>query len=176
MSAVDRVIEKQEFRDRMIAIWILKDCCTGKDLKMWRTSIKDPIDLRGECNFMGSPYKFNLEIKERNKTGKLLQLYPHAELRVDKYQRMRENTEYDTHLLYMQLLNEKTCYIFNLTTLNWNKVGTFTWNIKKTQMDENSGRRDYLTYSIPYDQAFLTMDCSKYFEDYKKKYKDNDGN
>lgn len=172
MSAIDRLIEMQEFRDRMIAVWILKDCCTGTNLKMWRTNLKDPVDLRGECMFMGSTFKFNVEIKERMKNEELQKLYPHATLRVDKYNRMREKTEYDTNLLYMLLQNEKTCYLFNLSALNWNKVDTFNWKIKKTQMDNNSGYKEYLTYAIPYDQAFLTLDCSNYYEEYRKRYID----
>lgn len=170
MSAIDKLIEMQEFKDRSIAAWILKDCCTGENLRMWKRSVKDPVDLSGECMFMGSPFKFNLEIKERNKSEELQKLYPHATLRVDKYNRMREKTEYDTHLLYMLLQNEKTCYLFNLTTLNWKKVDTFDWIIKKTQMDKHSGKMSYPTFAIPYDQAFLTLDCSKYYEEYNKRY------
>jgi len=172
MSSIDKLIQMQEFRDRMIAVWILKDCCTGENLKMWRTNLKDPVDVKGECMFMGSPFKFNLEIKERNKTDKQLQLYPHAELRIDKYQRMRETTEYDTNLLYMVLLNQKTCYLYNMSTINWDKITTYDWEIKKTEMDKNSEKTTLPIFQIPFNLAFLTLDCSKYYEDYRKRYID----
>lgn len=172
MSSVDRLIEMQEFKDRMIAAWIMKDCCTGENLKMWRRPLKDPIDMSGECMFMGTKYEFNLEIKGRKKDDIILRKFPYAELRQDKYERMRESTRWGVNLLYMQLLNEKTCYIFNLDTINWKKVETYNWNIKKTQMDENSEKKVYPIYNIPLELAFLTLDCSKYYEEYNKRYID----
>ena len=36
MSTIDKLIEMQEFKDRSIAAWILKDCCTGENLRMWK--------------------------------------------------------------------------------------------------------------------------------------------
>ena len=170
MNAVARAIEMQEYKDRFVAARIMKECCTGENLKMWPRAMNDPIDLSGECMFMGSKFQFNLEIKGRNKSEELQRLYPHATLRVDKYNRMRERTEYGVNLLYMLLQNEKDCYLFNLDALNWRKVDTFNWYIKKTQMDANSGKAEYPTYAIPYDQAFLTMDCTKYYQEYYKNY------
>ena len=172
-SSIDKLIEMQEFKDRTIAAWIMKDCCTGENLKMWPRNMKDPIDMSGECMFMGSKFAFDLEIKSRNKSEELQRLYPHATLRVDKYNRMKECQGWTVaSLLYMLLQNEDTCFIFNLSTINWRKVDTFDWYIKKTEMDENSEKKVYPTYAIPYDLAFLKMDCTKYYQEYYKNYGD----
>lgn len=173
MNAVGRAIESQEYKDRYIAGRVMKDACTGTELKMWARSINDPVDVSGECQWMGSPWKFNLEIKERKKTDSILKRFPFAELRIDKYQRMRDRTEQGTNLLYMQLLNEKTCYLFNLDTLNWEKVETYNWNIKKTQMDYYSSKSVTPIYNIPLELAFLTMDCTQYYKDYYENYGNN---
>lgn len=172
MSAVSRAIEMQEYKDRFIAGKVMRDCCTGENLKMWTRAMSDPIDVSGECMFMGSKFQFNLEIKERNKTDRQLQQYPHAELRVDKFKRMIDKTENGVNLLYMVLLNEKTCYLYNLTNINWKKVTTFDWEVKKTEMAYNSDRKVYPIYQIPFSLAFLTMDCTKYYQEYYKNYGD----
>ena len=58
--------------------------------------------------------------------------------------------------------------------MNWNKVTTYDWEIKKTEMDKNSEKTTLPIYQIPFNLAFLSLDCSKYYEDYRKRYIDRE--
>lgn len=127
-------IEAQEAQDRYVAVeclkWLLRK---GTDLETKPTQISDYVDLN--CSIIdgqGNKIPFNVEIKERLKTAEQLIKYPHAELKVDKFNRMRSVTPPGTRLLYMVLLNKTTCLIFNLDTLDWTKVQTKKWRIKRT--------------------------------------------
>lgn len=71
-----------------------------------------------------------------------------------------------SYLFYMVLLNNETCYIFNIKKIDWSKINTFDWWIKETQVDPNSPYHKYKTFSLPTSLAMKTVDCSKYFEMY----------
>lgn len=158
-------IEAQEKKDRYVASeclkWLMRK---GKDLEINPTQITDYVDLN--CSIINTKnvkVPFNVEIKERFKSEEQLNKYPHAELKVDKYERMKDATPKGTALLYMVLLNNETCYLFNMNTIDWSKVEKRNWRIKRTQFNPNSDYVTVPTFFIPYDLATAKMDCSKFF-------------
>lgn len=164
-SEIQKRIDAQESKDRYVAERCLKDnilkCC-GNNLSISATPTTCYVDLK--CN-VGITY-FNVEIKERFKKGIFLKENPVAELKVSKLKRMRSATPEDTRLFYMVLLNQRTCYLFDLDNLDWENVECRLWHIKKTQLDDDSEYVDELTYFIPYSMAVRKCDCSKYFSEY----------
>lgn len=164
-------IELQEAKDRFVASECLKFLFRNqKNLIINPTDITDWVDLNCivDTNNKGE-VPFNVEIKERFKSPEQLAKYPNAELKVDKYERMKAVTPKGTVLFYMVLLNNEKCLIFNMDKINWDNVVKKNWWIKRTQMNPNS---DYVctpTYFIPYSEATVTMDCSNYFNNYELK-------
>lgn len=167
-NEVSERIEAQERQDRYVASECLKVMLRkGKDLTIKPTPILESVDLNcSVINLKDKLIQFNVEIKERNKNEWQLEHYPHAELKVDKYNRMREATPEGTRLLYMVLLNNQTCLVFDLDNLDWSKVEKRDWVIKRTQMNPNSDYVSTPTYFIPYDLAVVSMDCSAYFNEW----------
>ena len=157
-------IELQEKKDRFIATKCLQQILSGgTELEINPTDILDYVDLNCSIkNRKGKTVPFNVEIKERYKDEKQLEKYPNAELKVSKLKRMKSVTNKGTKLLYMVLLNDKECLLFDLDKLDWTKVDTHIWRIKKTQLDPNSGYIDELTHFIPYALAIKRIDISKY--------------
>lgn len=159
---LNQQIELQEIKDRYVANKCLNKVFTNKNLLIYPTDISCSVDLK--CFVNNRP--FNVEIKERYKNGKQLEKYPNAELKVDKLRRMRLETPQGTPLIYMVLLNEEKCLMFNLDKLDWTTVEKRDWWIKRTQLDPNS---DYVctpTYFIPYSAATVTMDCKEFYTQY----------
>lgn len=161
-------IETQESKDRFVASECLKWLCReGTNLQIAATEIQESVDLR--CSIINNHnirVPFNVEIKERYKSAEKLNSSPYAELKVDKYNRMRAATPEGTVLLYMVLLNQKTCLLYNLDKLDWSKVQTRNWRIKRTQMNPNSDYITVPTFFIPYSEATVCMDCSIFFQQY----------
>ena len=168
-SELSRKIEAQEIQDRYVASECLKVIFQkGENLVIVPTDIRASVDLNcSVVNLKKDTIPFNVEIKERNKNEWQMKNYPYAELKVDKYRRMREATPEGTRLLYMVLLNNKTCYLFHMDKLDWTKVGQMDWTIKRTQMDPKSDYITVPTLLIPFEQACYTMDCSEYVNEYK---------
>jgi hypothetical protein len=168
MTTTER-IEAQERQDRYVASRCLRKLLyKGKDLQINPTKITDYVDLNcSVINLNDKLIQFNVEIKERNKNEWQMKNYPQAELKVAKYKRMRQSTPEGTKLLYMVLLNNQKCLIFDMDTLDWSKVEQKDWMIKITQMDENSPYVSTPTYFIPYELAVASVDCSEYVEEYK---------
>lgn len=158
----------QEEKGRTIGTMCLNEILErykGK-MEITGTALNCPVDLKGSISTTDKNINFNVEVKQRNKTEEQLINYPCCELRCDKYQRMLEVTPKGTTLLYMVLLNETTCYLFNLSKINMNELETFNWRIKVTEVDSNSDYKNYLTYKIPIELASKTIDCSEYFNNW----------
>ena len=169
METLKEKIMKQEKQDRYVASECLKKLLNkGSNLSIIPTPLTDAVDLNcSVVNLNGKYVPFNVEIKERNKTDWQLSKYPQAELKVEKYERMRKATPAGVKLLYMVLLNNQKCLLFDLDKLDWNKVTETIWYIKKTQMKEDSPVVPTPTYLIPYDLAIATCDCWEFVEYYK---------
>jgi hypothetical protein len=162
-------ITEQELKDRYVASECLKYLLNrGKfKVKIKPAGITSHIDLR--CKMVDQDRNetpFYVEIKERYKDDVKLEEYPFAELKVEKYNRMEAITPDNTFLYYMVLLNEEKCMMFNLHELDWSRVKTVIWHIKKTQYWDQSYYVDTPVYMIPYDMAEAECDCTKYYEDY----------
>jgi hypothetical protein len=164
-------IEAQEKKDRYVASeclkWLLRN---GKDLNIVATEIKDGVDLRCSVTDIRNDnhVRFNVEIKERYKNNFGLSKYPYAELKVSKLANMRRSTDYDTtRLYYMVLLNQNTCYLFNLDSLDWENIEKGWWHVKKTQLDDNSDYEDVEIYKIPYSMAVAVCNCKNFFKEYE---------
>lgn len=159
----------QEKEDRYVATKCLEELLKkGKDLTVTATDILDPVDLN--CSVINQNdrlVKFNCEVKERYKDERKLKMYPNAELRVDKYNRMREATPEGKKLLYMVLLNKEKCLLFDLDKIDWSKIEKVDWKIEVTHMNSNTKWTVHPTYLIPYDMAVATTDCSDYFNEYQ---------
>lgn len=162
-------IAEQEKKDRYIASRCLRYFFnSGKNrVQIKPAGITSHIDLR--CKLI-DPDKietpFYVEIKERYKDDINLETYPYAELKVEKLNNMAKITPEDTFLYYMVLLNEQKCMMFNLYDLDWSKVKTTVWHIKKTQYWDQSYYVDTPVYMIPYSMAEAECDCSQYYSDY----------
>ncbi len=162
-------IDEQEKKDRYVAERclreeILKSC--NQNLIIIPTPTTCKVDLKCSVNTT----HFNVEIKERNKNIKYLKENPIVELKVSKLMRMRQETDEDTRLFYMVLLNQNTCYLFDLDNIDWEEVECKMWHIKKTQLDDDSAYEDALTYYIPIRFAVRKCSCTQYFKDYNNKY------
>ena len=165
MANYKDMIEAQETKDRFIASKCLRKLLNqGKNkVKIKPAGITSHIDLR--CNYMNIP--FYVEIKERYKDEANLESFPYAELKVEKFNNMDYITPENTKLYYMVLLNEEKCMLFDLYGLDWSKVKTVTWHIKKTQYWDQSYYVDTPVYMIPYELAEVTCSCSEFYEEYK---------
>lgn len=161
-------IEEQERKDRFVASKCLEHLFSkGKNLTIVPTEITDYVDLNcSVVNLKDRLIPFNVEIKERFKNEEQLAKYPNAELKEEKLERMRNATKEGVKLLYMVLLNNKTCLVFDLDNLDWSKVEKRNWRIKRTQLNPNSDYITVPTYFIPYELAVATMDCSGFFNEW----------
>ena len=88
------------------------------------------------------------------------------ELKTLELDTLKYITPDNVQLYYMVLLNEEKCMLFNLDKLDWNKVKTVTWHIKKTQYWDQSYYVDTPVYMIPYEMAEAECDCTQYYQDY----------
>lgn len=156
--------QENELKGRYVAEKCLSELLKNYEYTVTSTELSCPVDLKCCVTSTNNEIKFNVEVKQRTKNEEQLLKYPNCELKVDKFNRMLTETPIGTSLIYMVLLNESTCYFFNLRKMDWNQVTTFDWRIKKTQVDPNSPYLVYPTYSIPTSLAFAKMDCSKYFQ------------
>lgn len=160
--------QAEEQKGRFVASKCLEEIFSNYNLTLTGTALTCPVDIKGTVSTTDKSAKFNVEVKQRNKSEEQLLKYPTAELRIDKYQRMLSETNTDTALFYCVLLNSEWCYIFNLKKLDWNKVSKFDWYIRKTQVDDNSPYLCYPTYSIPLELASKVIPCSEYFKMYQE--------
>lgn len=172
---VDKRIYYQEVKDRWLATQILKNdvFSHGKDVRITATNFVDHVDLKGSVvNMNGKKIHFNVEVKERFKNAINYVRYPNAELKQWKLNYLLRNTPSDTKLLYMVMVNEKECYVYQLDKIDFGSLETFTWIIRNCQLDKTSDYSANLTYKLPFNMAVKKVDCSKYYkqwEEYMKK-------
>lgn len=168
---VTNLCQQYEDRDRYIATRCLEEAFKGYEVNFTGTDLTCPVDLVGTVSDGNVAGKFNVEVKERNKSPEYLKKYPTAELRVDKAKRMASVTPPGTVCLYIVLLNDETGYIYNLSCMDWSKVSVFDWRIKKTQVDSTSGYEVYPTYAIPMDLAVRKIDIRDYIQEWNNSLK-----
>lgn len=134
------------------------------DCKLSQTPPMYSVDAIGKWN----DYDFTIEIKSRSKNKEQQLLYPHAELRCDKYKRMRECSS-GLHLFYVVLVNEEDAYIFNLDTIDMTELPIVDWTIKRTEYSSNPRTITLPIYQIPYNKA-TKLYCGDFFYDYFVEY------
>lgn len=156
-----------EEKGRSIAANCIREALYPYPVNLSCAELTSSVDLQGYVYKDNCSFDFNVEVKERRKNQDILKRFPDCELRVDKYKRMLSETPEGTELLYVVLLNESKCYIFNLTRLDWSKVSIKDWEIKRIQVASNSDYKSYQIYQIPTDLAWATIDCSKYYNQYR---------
>ena len=167
-SSTSAKCQAEELKGRYVATNCLNEIFSNYTVTTTGTPLTCPVDIKGSISTTDKCAKFNVEVKQRNKSEEQLLKYPTAELRIDKYNRMLSETPNGTALLYIVLLNKEWCYVFNLKKLDWSKVSTFDWWIKQTQVEDNSPYKCYPTYSIPLELACRKINCSEYFNLYEE--------
>lgn len=157
----------EEEKGRLVGEMCLDEFLSDYHYKLELTELRAAVDMRGEVLVGLSTIPFCIEIKQRIKSEETLKSFPDCELRRDKLARMMKEAPKGTDLLYMVLLNESECYIFNLKLIDWSSLKKFEWKIRDIQVNENSGYSYYTTYSLPTDLAICKIDCSGYFRKIK---------
>ena len=154
---------KEEEIGRKVGEMCLKEFLNGYKYTLEFTDLTSSVDLRGTVECLERDYPFCAEIKQRMKSEKTLKNFPDCELRVDKALRMLKEAK-GTDLLYIVLLNEKECYIFNLKLIDWCSIEKCDWRIKKVQVNQKSDYDYFQIYRIPTSLAIAKIDCSEYFK------------
>lgn len=146
---------------------------TGRDLHIVGTPLKCSVDLK--CDLLDRDLqnrkKTNIEVKVRHKNQRQVDSYPHGELKIGKYDRMRAATEEGTGLFYAVFLdnedtNRQTLYLWDMDKVNWDNVGQFDWVTKKCEKDPESETIVTPTYQIPFTQAVVKEDVTDIFNAY----------
>lgn len=158
---------KEEEIGRKVGEKCLDEFLNEYDHQIELTELKSSVDLKGTVLYQERIIPFCVEVKTRNKNEDQLAKYPNVELRRDKLQRMIKEAPKGTELIYIVLLNESDCYIFNLKKIDWSAMPRFDWRIKKIQVNNNSEYEIYLTYQIPFSEAIAHLECSRYFQELK---------
>lgn len=132
----------QEDTDFENAKNVFNSILNGFDVTYTQTGLFDPTDMRFsyEANAT-TTRKFNVEIKTRNDNGTRIEL----PLKVVKYCDMLEDTLPDEKLLYIQLVNDYEYYIFDLSSMDWNKVPVRNWWIYDYQYADEDNRKKVKT-------------------------------
>lgn len=161
-------IRYQEEKDYYIASRCLRDIFSGMEIEIKESEPYASVDLicSGIDKNSGKKVRFNVEVKERNKSRYLIKRYPDVQLRVDKYKRMREYSGKGVKLYYMVLLNQSECYLFDLDKIDFSNIKTNTSYLRVTQEDKNSKMKTYVLYNIPYRLAKYKIRCGKYFQEW----------
>lgn len=169
-SFINSSIRRQEQLDYFVASRVLKDNFNSSHMTVetYPTPESCYVDMYGVTRYnTGQEVRFNVEIKERNKSLQYIQDSPFAELKVSKYNRMRSVTEKGVKLYYMVLLNGQTCLLYDLDNPEvWKNVEIREWEMKRTQFSDNSDKVIVDTYFIPYANATFTADCTSIYKDW----------
>ena len=169
MSYTDTKIHRQERLDRYVARRVLETLCVEKQTIICQaTKYVDPVDLI--CLLIDKEddtrRQINVEIKERQKDASTLAAYPFAELKVEKYERMKAFTPVYADLYYMVLLNREKALLYNMNALDWTRVKRTVWNIKVTEYNSTSHYQETPMYMIPYEDAELVVNCSEFYDEF----------
>ena len=160
-------IGEQEEEDRQVTTKLMYKLLSGggcTDIIITPTKITDPVDLEIDYNDRnGKPDHITVEVKSRNKNEYKLEHYPYAELTLGKMQRIRDWAD-GGKLLYIQLLNKETAYIYYITDkyLNESAFQATMPNNKVTEFNPCSERKDMVVWELPYSTAYKA-ESIKYF-------------
>ena len=169
INYVNSLIQLQEEKDYFVTSRIFKDLI-APGCTLVKTPERCSVDMYG-CVLGNHGYiPFNVEIKERIKNEETLLRFPYAELKVSKFNNMKNTCTQGTKLFYTVLLNETIAYVYDFDYLDWETVETFEWEMKKTQFSNSNRMERVQVYNIPYSSATYTVSCSDYFKEWKTYY------
>lgn len=165
-------IKKQENLDRLVTTYCLNEIFNRDNINISisGTALTDNVDLKCCISTPAITKNIHVEIKERQKTLYQIKTYGDVELKSDKLKLMKNTCDSDTALLYVVLLNQQYCYIFNINKIDFSNLKSFNWQIKKTEFSLTSTTDNFITYSIPLSKAICCVDCSKYYDYIYKNY------
>lgn len=167
ISISNPLIKLQEEKDYYVASRFFQDLSIGKKLYLNQANFYCSVDMHGlVVGDDGNQFPFNVEIKQRNKSDEEIELYPVAELKKDKYERMEKATAAGTRLYYLTLLNSKTGYLFDMTNLDWDKVNLVNWEMKRVEYSDRDEKIVVPTYMIPYSLAKYELPLEQYYKDW----------
>ena len=162
-EATKERIKKQEKKYRYITTLLLNDLFSGTTNTIKHTPYWEKVDVRFTATTDNyTNYTYDIEVKERNKD---IIESPFAELKVEKYERMKK-VNYNKKLLYIVFLNKQEAYIYDLSSINLDTIEQKLWHIKETQYDDSSEYEDVLTYFIPVSKAIKIINVEKYYKLY----------
>lgn len=147
MIVEDR-IEKKENDDFQVAEKVMNEILKNNHPKIEKTPSYTSVDLRLTAHTHNKIVKMAVEIKERNSKG-----FVQIPLTCRKYCLMQNERNEDERLLYFIIFDKNKYLIFDLDKINWNKVKCRMWNIRKTQMDDDSRYEWTPTFFIPITEA-----------------------
>lgn len=170
-------IKKQEQKDRYIATILLNNLfsnCTDS-YSIIAHAWDAPVDLTLDFTKGNRQFKYDFEVKERNKD---IEKYNNAELREKKLKNLLNNS--NNNLYYIVLLNQQTAYIYNLKKIDFSKVEKIDWNLKYCQLNEIENADNYITtettYLIPTELAEKKVDITDIYNMYNKQFNSNANN
>ena len=156
--AKQKKINKHEQKTRYTATQLITDLFFSHLLTIQQTPVKCHVDVR----FTADSHTYDVEVKTRNKdVGK----YPYLELKHSKLENMKLD-HHNNNLIYVVINNDSVAYFFNLSKLDWSKIETFMWRIKKVQYLEDSEYEEVPAYKLPTDEAILVVNVEEYFQKY----------
>lgn len=143
-------MQEQELKDFNITLGIMTNIFQeyGYKVKMDKTEIYSPYDANMIVKKNDKIRKYTVEIKERNSNS-----YDTMPLKVKKYCNIMESTKKDETPLAIYLVNDHNYYIYNLRTLDLNKVELKNWNIPKIQFTTNQEYEKVPTFFLPINQS-----------------------
>lgn len=151
-------IDAHELKMRYIATQALNDLFYEHLLTVQQTPVRCHVDV---C-FTADSHTYDVEVKTRNKD---IKSSPYIELKHSKLQNMKKDHDNDT-LIYMVIVNKKDAYFFNLSKIDWKKIKSFMWKIKKIQYLEDSEYEVVPAYKIPLELACYQLNIEEYFTKY----------
>jgi hypothetical protein len=167
LGSSNSLINQQENKDFYIASRFFQDLAGEKPLYLQRANYYCSVDMYGMIvDKNGNQCPFNVEIKQRIKSKEELELYPEAELKKDKLERMEKATASGTRLYYLSLVNSQIGYLFDMTNLDMNQVREFNWTMKKTEFSDNDQLITVPTLGIPFSLAVHTLPLEQYYKDW----------
>ena len=174
-TIISRRIQDSELLGRTITSEWLNNTFNGleRDLQITPTPIECSVDLK--LNLLDPSLHHrewvNIEVKLRKKNQRNIDRYPHGELKIAKYKRMREATDKGVKLYYCVLLDntdsaKQTLYLWDMDNLQWDSVGRFNWLTKTCEADPLSPTVMTPIYQIPFSQAVWVEDVTDIFTSY----------
>ena len=137
-------IREQEDNDFKVASAVMRMLFSGVTLNIRQETYGSHTDMRMTAYTRNGDVKYNIEIKSKRD----VETYEEVPLRIAKYLYMKESTRSDERLIYI-ILSNGYYHIFNLDSIDLNKVKMRNWNIKDTEYDSRSMKSVHPCMFIP---------------------------